>query len=420
MDRGSATPRNGSGVTDKKQLKARIRARMAKTGESYTAARRHLVGGDEVPRDGAWTFQGGRHPYTSVVARLTGVAEPLVFLAGGGIGAGYILWEFKHHDAAVLTLGFRNTWQYHDRWLDRTLERLNVSYDTEQTGGAKGAARRLAQELDAGRPCVVVPDQQRIGYWRLPGFLDGHGGHPVIVYGRAGGALKVDDRGRVPILVPEERMQEARGRVSSYKNALWVIGEAKPDLASAVREGLRDCHLHLTQKSDSFSLPAWRKWARTMTDAKHAKGWPRVFADGRGLAGALLSIWEGVEPVGIDGGNLRDLFADGLSQAAGLLGEERLTELAAEFTRIHGMWHGLAEAAVPAEVYGRARELTAAIRQAVAEEGEAGQAEAAELWELRARLDAEPARADFADLGARLLAIHEAETAAIARLGTIV
>jgi hypothetical protein len=30
-----------------------------------------------------------------------------------------------------------------------------------------------------------------------------------------------------------------------------------------------------------------------------AKAWPRVFADGAGLFGALLSVLEGVEPVGM-------------------------------------------------------------------------------------------------------------------------
>ncbi|MEV5888990.1 hypothetical protein [Nonomuraea fuscirosea] len=38
------------------------------------------------------------------------VSEPLVFLAGGGIGAGCILWEFRHDDSRHVVLGFRNQW----------------------------------------------------------------------------------------------------------------------------------------------------------------------------------------------------------------------------------------------------------------------------------------------------------------------
>ncbi|MFI6294458.1 BtrH N-terminal domain-containing protein [Nonomuraea sp. NPDC050790] len=408
-------------MTDKKQLKARIRARMAKTGESYTTARRHTLGVQRPRDDHGWEFRGGHHPDTAVVSRLTGVPEPLVLLAGGGIGAGYILWEFKRHDSAALVMAFRNQWQYYDRWMTKTLDRLGVPYTNHSTGGAKGAARRLAEELDAGRPCVVLPDRYHIGYWRLPKELDGYGGHPVIAYRRSGGFVHVDDRGSGPILVPEERMEAARGRVTSYKNSLYVLGgPATGDLAQAVGEGLKDCVEHLSSSSDSFSLPAWRKWGRLLTDERNAKGWPKVFADGTRLAGALLSIWEGVEPVGIDGGNLRDLFADGLDAAAGLLGREELGESAVEFRRIHGMWHELAEAALPYAEFGRIRELTVAVREAVLSDGEAREEDAEELWRLRAEADRTPRKVDFSAIAEHVTAIHAAESAAIARLREIV
>ena len=79
-------------------------------------------------------------------------------------------------------------------------------------------------------------------------------------------------------------------------------------LRDAVRAGLADAAEHLGSTSDSFGLPAWRKWARMMT-ADAAKSWPRVFASGRGLAGALISTYEGIQPVGLDGGHLRELYA---------------------------------------------------------------------------------------------------------------
>ncbi|WP_157248073.1 BtrH N-terminal domain-containing protein [Nonomuraea typhae] len=408
-------------MTDKKQLKARIRARMAKTGESYTTARRHVLGATAVPEDGGWQLKGGHHPGTAVVARLTGIPEPLVFLAGGGIGAGYILWEFKEHNSASLVLAFSNQWQYYDRWMAKTLDRLAVPYTHHTTGGAKGAARRLAAELDAGRPCVVLPDRYHIGYWRLPKELDGYGGHPVIAYRREGGFVHVDDRGSAPIRVPEDRMEAARGRVSSYKNSLYVLGErGEADLAEVAREGLRDCAEHLSAPSDSFSLPAWRKWGRLLTDERNAKGWPRVFADGTRLAGALLSIWECAEAVGIDGGNLRDLFADGLDAAAPLLGRPELGDLAAEYRRICGMWHEMAETALPYQEFGRIRELTAAVREAVLADGEARREDAEELWRLRAEADRARRKVDFAAIAERVLAIHAAESAAIARLREIV
>ncbi|GIH81225.1 BtrH N-terminal domain-containing protein [Planobispora longispora] len=419
-------------MTSKKQLKARIRARMAKTGESYTAARRHVVERPETPADGSWTFHGGRHPNSAAIAgvlanRGAAIGEPLVFLAGGGLGAGYILWEFKHDDSRHVVLGFSNQWQYHDRWMAKTLDRLGVAFTAHTTAGAKGAAKLLAGELDAGRPCIVLPDRYHVGYWGFPASMDGYGGHPVVAYRRDGTDVFVDDRGTVPIRVPHARMDAARARVSSYKNITHVLEPAEigPErLAEAVREGLRDAAAHLSASSDSFSLPAWRKWSRLLVDTRNAKAWPKVFADGRGLAGALLSVWEGAEPVGMDGGNLRDLFADGLDEAAGLLGLP-LGGLAGEFRRIHGLWHALAEAAFPYDVpeFARMRELTAAIRESLLSEGTAG-GESAELWELRAEVDRVPPVKDvealFADLSERLAEIYRAETEAVAALREIV
>ncbi|GLX99260.1 BtrH N-terminal domain-containing protein [Herbidospora sp. NBRC 101105] len=409
-------------MTGKKQLKARIRARMAKTGESYTTARMHVAGAAGPQTDHGWTLHGGRHSASAAVANVLRnggfpVSEPLVYLAGGGLGAGYILWEFKRHDSAVVVLGFRNRWQYPRKWMDTTLTRLGVPFDVHTTGGAKGASARLSAELAAGRACVVLPDLHHVGYWHAPAVLDGYGGHPIVVYREDGDGVWVDDRNLAPLRVDRARLDAARGRVVSYRNLLHAVTPARPRLEEAVLAGLRDCADHLGGTSTSFSLPAWRKWSRTIVDASAAKGWPKVFADGRGLAGAMRSIWEAVEPVGTDGGNHRDLFADGLDEAAGLLGLP-LRDLAAEFRRIHGLWHDFAETALPEADNRRLRELTATVRAAVAE-GSAGAADAetaaAELWALKAEATP-PDPGFFPALSERLAEIHRAETAAVAAL----
>jgi hypothetical protein len=91
-----------------------------------------------------------------------------------------------------------------------------------------------------------------------------------------------------------------------------------------------------------------------------------------------LSVWEGVEPAGMTGGNLRREFAAGLTQAAALLDEPRLGDETARWVEIAELWHTLAEAAVPTSVpaCARARELTAEVTGAVAE-GDAGRADRA-------------------------------------------
>ena len=109
-------------MTSEKHLKARIRARMAKTGERYATARRHLVGSAETGparTDGGYRLRGGIHPESANIANVLHrhgypVSEAMVLGAGGGLGAGYILWESTEHRIKHLTLGFRNRWNYLD------------------------------------------------------------------------------------------------------------------------------------------------------------------------------------------------------------------------------------------------------------------------------------------------------------------
>src|SRR5687767_12862102 len=108
-------------MTQKKQLKTRVRARMARTGESYTTALRHVTnsptnavgsGGhaagtslsDVLVVDHGYTLRGGQHAESANIAHVLNhfnvsaggrpVKESLIFGVGGGPGAGYILWEF--------------------------------------------------------------------------------------------------------------------------------------------------------------------------------------------------------------------------------------------------------------------------------------------------------------------------------------
>ncbi|MGY1604833.1 DUF4872 domain-containing protein [Geodermatophilus sp. SYSU D00815] len=289
--------------------------------------------------------------------------------------------------------------------------------------------------MAAGDPAIVWPDRFHVGYWNLPPFLDGHGGHPVVAYALSDGRVHVDDRTLAPLTVPVAAFDRARARVGSYRNAMLVVRShdtvvPADRLRSAVREGLAATVDQLGGTSTSFALPAWRKWSRLLVDARAAKGWPTVFADRRGLLRALASVWEAVEPAGMDGGHLRGLFADGLDEAAALLDEPALAAEARRWREIAERWHALAEAALPADVpaIARLRELTAAVTGAVAE-GDAGAGERAaaaeELWRLRAEhadqppLAPERVAAVLAAMSEHLAVIHEAETAAVRRLGAV-
>ena len=435
-------------MTTAKQLKARVRARMARTGERYAVARAHVVSGGAGTGpvvDLGWTLRGGTDPDAAALANVlahqgvTGpdgpLGEPLLLVVGGGIGAGYILWEFAHDDSRVVTLGFAHSWQYFDRRIEATADRLGLDVAWSRTGGAAAASRALASALDAGEPAIVWPDRYHLGYWHLPDSLDGHGGHPVVAYAASGGRVHVDDRTLAPLTVAADDLDRARARVGSYRNALLVVRTSDAvvpgdRLRAAVRAGLEAGVAQLGGTSTSFALPAWRKWSRLLVDPRAAKGWPTVFADGRGLLQALADVWEGVEPAGTSGGHLRGLFADGLEEAAAVLDAPALTAEAPRWRDIADRWHALAETALPDDVpaLARLRTLTATVSGAVAE-GDAGAADlpaaAAELGRLRAEhaaaspVDAEHLRAVLAGLSGHLAAIHDAEAAAVARLGAV-
>jgi len=434
-------------VTSKKQLKARVRARMAKTGESYMTALRQVVGAPTPIVDLGYTLRGGLHPETANMANVLAyhgilcdgepITEAVIFGVGGGLGAGYILWEFQQHSAPVLTLGFRNQWQYPDDWTQKTLRRLGVGFAADHTSGSAGAAARLSRELADGRPCIVRPDRFHIGYWHQPSMMSGRGGHDVVVYAERDGMVHVDDRNISPLLVRREDLDAARARVGSYKNSLYVIDPASGQidastLRAAIAAGLRDAVEHLGSASDSFSLPAWRKWSRLMTDTRNAKAWPKVFADGRGIAGALLSIWEGALPLGMSGGHLRDLYADFLDQAASLLGEPRITEAAEPWRAAAEAWQAVVAAALPSSIpeLERLRDLTVHVRESVADPASVDPPEATdaadELWQLRSALDEGlpldgPATQQlFEALGHSLAEVYRRETAAHAKLKEVV
>jgi Butirosin biosynthesis protein H, N-terminal/Domain of unknown function (DUF4872) len=419
-------------MTESKHLKARIRARMARTGERYMTARRQVVGEAAAPGDDhGWRLRGGVHPDSAAIATVlahdgASVSEAMVLGVGGGLGAGYILWEFESHGTRTLVLGFRNAWQYPDRWASKVLERLGVPFAMHETSGTKGAAARLDAALAAGRPALVTVDRAEIGYWHLPASHSGRGGYPVVVHAIDGDRVRIDDRNLAPLSVPRKRLDAARARVVSYKHRLVVMEPAAVDeetLRAAVRAGLDDAVEHLGARSDSFGLPAWRKWARMLVDTRGAKAWPNVFADQRGLAGALLSAYEGIEPVGSYGGHLRGLYADFLDEAAALLDDPRLGEAASVYRVLAERWHALAELVLPGDVpqFAALREELAAVHESVVARGDAGADEAAaaaeRLWALRAELDAAPpVEPDFVRLSEAVTAIYEAEVEAAARI----
>jgi butirosin biosynthesis protein H-like len=164
-----------------KDFKRLVRARMGRTGESYTAARAHLRPNDG--QDGPDRLRG-RHPDTAALARLLtahGVTDPAsgqplseatAFGVAGGIGVAYFVFEYA--DLTSFYLGGRIN--PHVQKADATqaaLARLGVPAEVRRTTSPAAAERQLRAALDQGRPVIATVDVASLRYRAVPLELRG-------------------------------------------------------------------------------------------------------------------------------------------------------------------------------------------------------------------------------------------------------
>lgn len=306
---------------------------------------------------------GGCHSVTAAVTNILeaqGVTAPhtgkpfteaMLLGIGGGLGAGYILFEFKWAESAIIVLGFRNRWHKPVDFLSNLCGRLGIDLTIQETAGRKGAADNLRALLDAGQPCLAWVDKAHMPYQALPEALKGFASHVVGVHGADGDNVLVDDLAADLFRVPFDDLVPARGKIPSDKNRLGVlrtVGEI--DLKAAVLAGVHDCVEHLGSGSESFALPVYEKWSKLMIHPKNKKGWPVVFKERKGLYSTLRSIYEGVLHDDTESYGLREMYAEFLEDAAHILENPMLTRAAEKYHEAAHAWNDLAEAALPAEV----------------------------------------------------------------------
>lgn len=425
-------------MTRQKQLKSLIRSRMDRTGEKFMVARRHVLNSRP---SSEYELRGGFEAETSACANAfanRGIADPvtglpisesLVLGVGGGLGAGYILWEFKATkgtDRKVVTLGFRNQWQYPDRWYAKVCRRLGVAVQMHETSSAAIGRVHLDQALEEGIPAIAFVSVADLPYWHLPANQSGWWGYPITVYGKVGDRYLVDDRNLGRLTIGADDLAAARSRIPSYKNRLVVADPAASELeqerlVAGVREGLEEQVTHLSAKSDSFSVPAFDKWARLLTNTSNAKSWSRVFAEGHGLVTTLVSVCEQVDDRGPFGGSLRRLYADFLDHA-GLLTGLDLSEPAGYYRLAAERWLDVAAVCRSVVIVDVASRLSVNRREAVAQGDSGDDAARAAAEEMVQVLDAsDPVGPDemarlFADLSEAVHEVARAEREALEAL----
>ncbi|WP_420631854.1 BtrH N-terminal domain-containing protein [Candidatus Leptofilum sp.] len=311
-----------------------------------------------------YTQLGGIHPETATMTNVLAnqgfvsphngrpLSEAMVLGIAGGLGCGYILWEFKKYEAAILVMGFQNKWNYTTQFMQNFCDRVGVKAEFLETGGAKTAAKHLDDALADGRFPIAWVDQEKLPYFYLRPMYSGCFGHFVTVFGQEDGRYLLDDRSQKPLTVDGQTLSDARKRIGSYKNRLLLLeanGSAF-DLPAAIMAGLEDCVDYLSQSSQTFALPTYKKWARMMTHTKNKKGWPVVFKEKVGLYSTLRSLHEGIKLFGTADGGLRGVYADFLDEASAILNQPSLSEAAEQYRGVATLWRNFADAALPDEI----------------------------------------------------------------------
>jgi hypothetical protein len=360
----------GSTMTIRKHFKKLVRARMEKTGESYSTARRHVLHQtlpDKPAHNLPWHFPGGVPGATALRVLLThaGIRNPktgepfseaMSFGIAGGIGIGVFSFFYEKEGWASFFIAGRHLWHDHKAYLVKACERFGIRPIVHETAGAKGAEAALRSTLAERGICIAWVDATHLPHRALPGMMSGQGYHIVTVYGidDSTGTALIGDLTDDPLSIPLADLATARGRIKKDKHRLLSI-PASPgakDLTSVVRDGLRACHDGLggaggiKSAAKNFSLEALRVWGDRLHGSKDNERWERVFERGPRLWQGLVGIYEYIEHYG-GGGLSRPLFAEFLAEAAEACDDTRLESLAKSYAELGQGWSDLADAALP-------------------------------------------------------------------------
>ncbi|MCY4020760.1 MAG: DUF4872 domain-containing protein [Chloroflexi bacterium] len=378
---------------------------------------------------------GGKHAATSVLRNAltrqglrdprTGqpLSEAMILGIGGGLGAGYILWEFDKYDSALIVLGFRNRWNYDADFLKNACERLNVAVDMRETTSVKKAQANLDDALAASGTALLWTDKASLPYHGLPPAQKGHSIHFIRVEDAGNASYRVDDLSASPWSLSRDVLAIAREPIPSNKQrSMYLTPSSSFDLVSAIQAGIDDHISHLSRSSESFSLPVYQKWAKLMTHATNKKSWRVVFARRAGLYVTLRSVYEGITLDDTEGAGLREIYADFLLEAGAILAVD-LVRAAERYRACATEWRALAEMALSDDlpVFAETKALMRARYAAFAGQDPSSLAEAMgdlEALETSNNLDGWPldqsaTDALFERMGEQLHTIFEVEQSAL-------
>jgi hypothetical protein len=376
-------------MTEQHSLKKRIRERMSRTGEGYTAAHRQILG--ERPRHthpgsvpGYPAFGSEQHAPSALCSHMLAVhgvevSEPMAFGLGGGIGFLYAVFEYKQVAHPLLTI----VAQHHPQpWLEAVAEHLGVELSTATSSTPGTALRKLDGVLAGGAPAMLT-----VGRGSLPWHGDARpeeaaDAYPIVLAGRADDRYLVDDVAPEPQFLTREELGAAWSahRAGRFRLVTLRPAAAAADLATAVRASIATTTAHLTGPvlGNSFDvnmgLSGIERLLADLEDTTAKKGWSRRFGTPEAFAVGMTRLaecltWAHTAPAA--GRSLYGTFLEEAGPVAGLG-----LDAAAKTAQDAGtQWAGIADTAAAAtrpdatipELAGRVRSVLGVERRLVAE-----------------------------------------------------
>ncbi len=337
-------------MTDHKHLKRLVRARSARTGESYTTARRHVL---------AARPAGVQHQPSDLVRLLlsaagTDLSEPMVCGLGGGIGFLAAVFDYRGLPPILTIVA-----QHHPApWAPTVLDRLGVTFTEAHSGTPAPALKALRASLAAGRPVYCTVSAARLPWRAVPGpdatlpgtaMLDADP-HGVVVTGEDAAVLAVHDAGphRLPV---EDFLDAWSAHRKGRHHRLVVTGTPSVSLPDAVTAAVASTAAHLTGPvlgnafDANVGFAGMTRLAAQLRDTTTKTGFTRRFATPAAFAFVLRRLHDCLEEQYTAPGATRPIYAAFLEEAAALTGRPRLAAAATAFRRSGAVWSAMSATA---------------------------------------------------------------------------
>ena len=180
---------------------------------------------------------GGKHAVTASLAKVLahqGVVAPhsnqpfteeMILGIGGGVGAGYFVFEFGDIDPMIV-IGTRHLWHSDNvEFLQRICRRIGAIPTIKETTSQKAAHTHLHQALEKGKPPLIWFDMASPPYSLMKEEFRKMWYHMAVVYGldEDSNQAYLSDLATTPFTVTLQDLTEARSAITSYKNRIMTI-----------------------------------------------------------------------------------------------------------------------------------------------------------------------------------------------------